>query len=161
MIIEKKKGKCKNSLSVRQKLPSESIRPVREAFSTYSNIKTPLTELFTFFYPRPSVSASAIRASEPPWEGERAERLLSRSGFISSLTFYSGAVAEVSLGMFVGYTYMHLQTHRGVKWQYPGCVSEPACRADGIRYVLLRCAPLKGCERAARKKVASWPFPRC
>lgn len=109
MITEKKRN-CKNGLSVRQKLPSESIRLVNEAFSTYSNIKTPLTELFIFFYTHPSVSASAIRASETVWEGERAEKLFSRSGFISSLMLYWGAVTEVSLGTFVSYTYMQ-NTH--------------------------------------------------
>lgn len=57
--------------------------------------------------------------------------------------------------------YMHLHRHRGVKWQYSGCVSEPGCFADGIWYVLLRRAPQKGWERAARKKVAFWPFPHC
>lgn len=157
MIIEKKKKrKRRNGLSVRQKLPSESIRPVHEAFSTSSNIKTLLTELFTFFYTHLSVSASAVRASEPAREGERAERLFSRSGFISSLT-YSGAVTEVSLGTFVGYTYMHLHTHRGVKWKSLGCVSEPGCCADGIWYVLLHCAPLKGCEQAARLPLGLFP----
>lgn len=89
------------------------------------------------------------------------ERLCSSRGFIINLMLYSVAVTEISLGTFVDYAQIHLLTRRGVEWWYLGCVSEHSCCANGIWCVLLCCAPLKGYEKAARKKVASWPFPRC
>lgn len=130
-VITEKKYILKKWPFCEKKLPRGSTRPVNEGFSTYSNIKTPLTELFTFFYTRPSLSASAIRASELAWEGERAERLFSRSGFISSLTFYSGAVTEVSLGRFVArciWTYSQPEEWNFNTW----VVSEPDHCARGV-----------------------------
>lgn len=61
-MITLKMDKCNSGFSVRQKVPSESTRLVNEAFSTYNNMKSLLTESFKFFYTCPLVSASAIKA---------------------------------------------------------------------------------------------------
>ena len=110
MITEKNKESVRMAFLWDKKAPLRSSDHSMRLSAFSSNSKTLLSELSAFCYTCPSISVSAIRALELAWEGETAERLFSRSGFISYLKLYFIAVAEISLGMFVGYTYMHLHT---------------------------------------------------